>query len=129
MSFNNKQKINYKEEYNKAQGLSHVGMYNCLICNKPIGILLDKRLKNSLPKEQRTLEVCDKCMAKYLKEGVCMIEAEPIKENGKEGFETNGSFAVIKDNAFKQLFPNMEIPEHKRVFVEIGLLQKIGAIK
>ena len=45
-----------------------VGMFCCPLCNEPIGLLMDKRLKKSLPKYQTIgPELCDKCKEKLKK--------------------------------------------------------------
>lgn len=64
-----------------------------------------------------SLEPCDECKEKYLKNGVLLVEAD---ENN-----ITGSFAVIKDEAFKRIF-DCDIPEHKICYVEIGILEKLG---
>ena len=57
---------------------SHVGMFCCPLCKEPMGVLLDRRLKNSL--EQFNIigpELCDKCKQRLKDEDhIILYEAE-----------------------------------------------------
>lgn len=51
-----------------------VGMFCCPICKEPMGILMDKRLKKTLPKQQAIgPELCDKCKQKFTEENKVVI--------------------------------------------------------
>jgi hypothetical protein len=65
-------------------------------------ILLDRRLKNSLPRNNMIPgRVCDKCEKTYLSQGILIMNPE------------TGSMAVIKDAALKRIMNN--IPESQKI--------------
>ena len=54
---------------------SYVGMDLCFFCQEPKQLLMDMRLRNSLPQKQITsLEPCDKCKEKYQEHHVILVE-------------------------------------------------------
>jgi len=88
----------------------YVGMQICPVCRKEsTGILLDRGLKDSLPRESLGIEPCDKCKDKYLKNGTMLINPETM------------DLKIIKDSAFKRIF-NKDIPKKKIAFCEQGVL-------
>lgn len=57
---------------------SHVGMFCCPLCKEPMGVLLDRQLKNSL-KQYNIIgpELCDKCKQRLKDEDhIILYEAE-----------------------------------------------------
>lgn len=91
---------------------SHVGMYNCPKCGEPIGILLDKHLRNSLERNNVIgPELCDKCV-KELQDNnqLLMYEAEP---NDKGMPKMTGRYVIIGDAIIKN-----EKNEHKKKFMQ-----------
>ena len=96
----------------------------CIICGKEKNeiVLLGSAYKEQAPMQMVTsLEPCDDCKEKYLKEVVLLIESD----NGKT--PSTGNLAVIKVEAFKKIF-NVEVPIHHIAFVETGMLTKIGVL-
>ena len=90
---------------------SHVGMLMCPICRKEAtSILIDKKLRNILPRETIGIEPCEKCKKKYLKEGILLINPN------------SGSLVVIKESAFKRIF-NKPIPPQRIAFAEEEVLK------
>jgi len=78
---------------------SHVGMSLCFFCGEPKEVLLDRRLRNTLPRQSvYNLEPCDECKPK-LAQGITFIEA--TVENGKP--TPTGKFAVITEDAFERI--------------------------
>jgi len=94
---------------------SHVSLLICVICNEGTGVLLDRRLQKSLePRTTSPTEVCEKCREKYLKNGTMLINPK------------TGRLAVIRDEAFKRVFPKMSAPK-KICFVESDeVFEKLG---
>ena len=90
---------------------SHVGMIMCPICRtESTAVLLDKRMKKSLPRETFGVEPCEKCKQKYLKEGILLINPE------------TGSLVVLKESAYKRVF-NVPVPKGRVVFAEEKVLE------
>lgn len=80
--------------------LSHVGMSLCFLCNEPKEILLDRRLKNSLPRQAvYNHEPCDKCKG-FMKQGIILISVRD-GESGDNPYRT-GNWAVIKEEAVQR---------------------------
>ena len=101
-----------------------VGMLCCPLCNEPIGLLLDRRLKKSLPKYQTIgPELCDKCKEKLKNEGnVVLYEAE-ITDKGPK---MNGRYIIINENGLTiQENYQKHIQKERFAFCEIGFIDKI----
>lgn len=75
-----------------------VGMFCCPICKEPMGILMDRRLKKTLP-EYQTIgpELCDKCKQKFIDEDKAVIYEADDKGN------LLGRYAVAKMEGFINL--------------------------
>lgn len=105
----------------------------CIICggDKNEIALLGASYKGQAPMKMVTsIEPCDACREKYLKNGVMIVEAEQ-KTNYRgdvTGHIPNGTFSIIKDSAFKKMF-NVPVPKGKITYCEVGLLAKIGAVQ
>jgi len=91
---------------------SYVGMLVCPICHDAKSVLLDRRLKDSLPRMTADVKPCEKCSKKYLSRGVMLINPE------------NGNLTVIKDSAFKRIF-DRQTPEQKIAFCEQKVLERL----
>lgn len=91
---------------------SHVGMFNCPKCGEPIGILLDKHLRNSL--ERNNIigpELCEKCVKELQeKNQLLMYEAEP---NEKGMPNLTGRYVIINDAIIEN-----EKNENKKKFMQ-----------
>lgn len=71
---------------------SHVGMVLCSICQEPMEILLDRKLKKSLCRNNIIPgRVCDECGKKYLSEGILIMNPD------------TGSLVVVKDEALHSI--------------------------
>jgi len=95
----------------------------CIICGEETGeiALLGDHYQGEAPRHMVTdVKPCDKCYKKYLKQGVLLVEAE---QKGNKQTPT-GSVTVIRDEAFMMVF-QAEIPDHKVVMVEVGILQML----
>ena len=78
---------------------SYVGMGVCYFCGKPKEIILDRRIRNVLPKTAcYNQEPCDECK-KLMKLGVIVISVRD-GEKGPDPYRT-GRWFVVKDEAFK----------------------------
>jgi hypothetical protein len=92
---------------------SYVTLERCIICKEDTGTLfLDKRLRpcfdmhTTLPHS-----VCDKCRAKYLKNGVMLVCPE------------TGDLVVLKEEAFTRLFDKPI--SHRIVFCELEVINQL----
>lgn len=125
-------KQRYNADYAKQQGLSHVGMANCYLCNKPKSVLLDRRLRNTLPKNAvYDKEPCDQCKD-YMKQGVIIIGVRDNEQDHENPYRT-GEWAVIKPEAVERMPLNEEVKKdvlNKRVmFMEQSVIKKLGLDK
>jgi hypothetical protein len=81
---------------------SYVGMSTCFWCGKPKEILLDRRFRDSLPREAcYNKEPCDTCKG-YMEQGVILISARD-GEQGDNPYRTGGWVVVTKE-AFARCF-------------------------
>lgn len=81
-----------------------VGMENCFICGEIKSLLLDRRLKKSLPKSAvYNKEPCEKCL-KIMEHGVFFIGVKN-GENGENPYRT-GQIIGIKEEKIKDLITN-----------------------
>ena len=105
----------------------------CIICGKEKNevALLGANYKEEAPMHMVTsIEPCDACKKRILdSDGVLLLEAEQTIEIGKKpSYKFTGSLVVIRREAFQRMCPKMEVPTCRTVFIEPGILQKIGAI-
>lgn len=108
-----------------SKELSHVGMSDCFLCGEPKEIILDRRLKNSLPRNAvYNLEPCDKCKG-MMKQGVILVAFDPAKTPEGEtiklpdgrgntvdthtpNFWRTGGFYAVKDQWIERLLKAAE---------------------
>jgi deoxycytidylate deaminase len=96
----------------------------CIICGKEKNeiVLLGSAYKEQAPMHMVvSVEPCDNCKEKYLKEGILLVETD----DGKT--PSNGNLAVIKVEAFKEIF-SVEVPVHHIAFVKTGILTELGIL-
>lgn len=110
---------------------SYVGMANCFYCNEPKEILLNKRLKNNLPREAVYDKVpCDKCKG-YMEIGIIIISTRD-GESGDNPYRTGGWW-VVKDDMIKRLINDKklvnDILKRRVLFIEDSVADEIGLIK
>ena len=107
-----------------------VGMANCFYCNKPKHILLDRRLKKSLPREAvYDNEPCDDCKG-LMEKGVIFISVKD-GEKGGNPYRTGGWW-VIKEEAVRRMLKGklLENVLKKRIcFIDDSTCDKIGLEK
>jgi hypothetical protein len=84
----------------------------CIICGGDFQIL-------------RTTKPCEVCKKKYLSVGVYIIETEEVQRDGKPILTATGNFAVLEDSLFAELFPDVTVPEHKAIMVQVGIVEEI----
>jgi hypothetical protein len=81
---------------------SYVGMMTCFYCGEPSGILLDRRLRNTLPRQAvYDREPCDKCKS-LLSQGVMFISVRDGEPKSDNPYRT-GKLSVIRDDAVKRM--------------------------
>lgn len=110
---------------------SHVGMANCFLCNEPKHILLDRRLRKSLPHSAvYDKEPCDKCKG-YMKKGIIIISVKD-GESGDNPYRTGGWW-VVKEDMVKRLISQKSLLDDvlkKRVlFMEDKMAKFVGLKK
>lgn len=119
---------------------SYVGMYQCFFCGENIGILMDRRLKNTIPMHAGILNMdpCDKCK-EYMKHGIILISVEDsTTEEDMKGPIPNphrtGGWAVVKEEAIKRLpLNNKKLVElalkHRFIFLTSSAWNQLGLEK
>ena len=87
---------------------SHVGMAKCFFCLEPGMILLDRRLKKSLPRDCGVVDMtpCSKCND-YMKQGIILISIsdDTTKEDMKGPIPNpyrTGGWVVVKQEAVER---------------------------
>lgn len=108
--------------------LDFVGMSNCFFCGKPKEILLNKRLKKSLPHSAvYNKEPCNECK-EFMAQGIIIIGVKD-GEAGDNPYRT-GEWFVLKEEALKNIPMTPELKNNileKRVcFIEQQILEKLG---
>ena len=90
------------------QELSYVGMFNCFICGEPAGVLLDRRLRATLPRNVGCVDQtpCQKCQD-YMKQGIVLISVDPHKTKDLANPWRSGGWAVIKEHGFRRVFSRL----------------------
>jgi len=128
---------------------SHVGMSRCFFCGEPDKIILDRRLKASLPRDCGVIDMepCNKC-AEYMKQGIILIGVTSESECAKIGkdFEEwrkgprsspfipnpnrSGNFAVITEEGLRRITdtgPMLDtILKHRWTFMDMETWTRIG---
>ena len=90
---------------------SYVGMFNCFFCGGAAGVLLDRRLKNTLPHNVGVInrEPCSKC-AEYMKQGIILISVK----NNDSTYRTGGWW-VVKEEAVRRFGMDTKILEFRKM--------------
>ena len=82
---------------------SYVGMSNCFFCNEAKEILLDRRLRNSLPRSAvYNHEPCDKCKG-YMQQGIILISVNEKLTKDMQNPYRSGGWCVIKEEAIRRM--------------------------
>lgn len=118
-----------------TQELSHVGMVLCFWCGEPDRILLDRRLKKSLPHSAvYDYEPCPACRGK-MDSGFTIIEAtERATHDNQRSLDRAGSqyptgtWWVLKHEAAERIF-SPEIVAARRACIMPEIARKIGLQK
>lgn len=110
---------------------SYVGMTQCFWCGDTKNeILLDRRLKDSLPRKAvYDKEPCDKCRD-WMTKGVILIsvDAEKSKHDPQNPYRTGG-MAVITDEAVTKIFDTKmanQLKEQRVGFLEDEAWRMLG---
>ncbi len=109
---------------------SYVGMANCFYCNKPKHILLNRRIKDTLPREAvYDKEPCDECR-KHMKAGIIIISIRDGKA-GDNPYRTGGWW-VVKEDMIKRLLKGKllnDVLKRRVMFCEDTVCKRIGLKK
>lgn len=136
---------------------SHVGMARCFFCGEHDKILVDRRLKKSLPRDCGVIDMepCDKC-GKLMEQGIMLIivadgEVEQVNKEKQEYdcklnmlsgqlrkkarmFIPNPQregMAVIKEHAFRKICNDNMFnwaQKHRWIFMEKSAADAVGLI-
>lgn len=109
--------------------LNYVGLMKCYICGNDKGVVLDRRLKNSLPHSAvYDKEPCDKCK-EYMKQGIILIGIRDGETDTNNPYRT-GEFIVIKKEVIPKIMNSPElikaILKSRICFVEQSVLERTG---
>ena len=90
---------------------SHVGMSTCFYCGKEKGIVLDRRLRNTLPRAAcYDYKPCDECEA-YMKQGIILISVnEKLSTDLKNPYRT-GCWIVVREDYIRKIVEPAELME------------------
>ena len=99
--------------------LSHVGMNTCYFCNEPSEVLLDRRLKKTLPRNIGVMNMrpCTKC-EDLMKQGILLISIKNDTQ-GPNPYRTGG-WVIIKQEAVERMFNGDFLKfalEHRFMFI------------
>ena len=110
-------------------------MYQCYYCNENVGILLDRRLRKSLPMKAGVLDMtpCDKCKD-WMKQGIMLISIkDDTTQDDMKGPCPNpyrtGGWCVIKDMAVKGMMDKKSYDQasrHRFMFMADEAWDKLG---
>ena len=105
--------------------LSHVGMFNCFLCGEPAGVVLDRRLKKTLPRNVgcSDREPCSKCK-EFMKQGIILISVDESKTDDRTNPYRSGGWCVLKDSAYSQIFGTP--PKARAAFITDETWDKLG---
>ena len=113
-----------------------VGLSNCFLCGEAKEVILDRRLKKSLPHSAcYDKEPCSQCK-EIMEQGVLFIGVRD-GESGDNPFRT-GQIIGLKDEAVKKLIQEPMLSEvlkkricfvEEEVLMRIGLINKTGKLK
>jgi hypothetical protein len=103
----------------------YVGMMQCFFCGEAKEVLLDRRLKKTLPRMAvYDHEPCDKCKG-WMKQGIILISVRQGSDQ-KNPYRTGG-WVVIKEDAFRRFFKDSDEALRKRIaFVEDEVWDTVG---
>ena len=104
---------------------SYVGMTQCFFCGEAKEVLLDRRLRNTLPHLAcYDHEPCEKCK-EWMKQGIILISVRKGSDQ-KNPYRTGG-WIVINEDAFKRIFKDSDEALRKRIaFVEDEVWDAVG---
>lgn len=94
---------------NKDTDKDYVGMSLCYYCGKATGVVLDNRLRKTLPKlAVYDYKPCDEC-AEHMKQGIMLISVDNDAE-GHNPWRT-GRISVIKEEAIRNVVQPKELAD------------------
>lgn len=80
---------------------NYVGMFNCPLCNEPIGLILNKRLSKTLPRNCIIgPELCDNCKKNLTEKGTIILYEAEQTGNKKEPYKLLGRFVEVNIDPF-----------------------------
>jgi len=96
----------------------------CFYCLKDKEVILDRRMKDSLPHEGvYNMEPCPECEA-LMAQGVILISVKP--GSGSANPDRTGGWVVITAQAAERLFDDPQVLEKRVAFMEDDAWDKVG---
>ena len=108
--------------------LSYVGMNTCYFCNEPSEILLDRRMRNTLPRNVGVMNMrpCTKC-EDLMKQGILLISIKNDTQ-GPNPYRTGG-WVIIKQEAIERMLDGHFLKfalEHRFMFINDEVWDAMG---
>ena len=107
---------------------SHVGMSQCYFCGKVKEVMLDRRLRHSLPRQAvYNNEPCNDCK-QLMEKGVMFISVSNNSKEEGEPYRT-GKVCVLKDSAVERLLSGdilKGVLKHRCAFIDDETWSAIG---
>ena len=102
-----------------------MGMTQCFFCGEAKEVLLDRRLRKTLPRMAvYDHEPCDKCKD-WMKQGIILISVQ--QGSDQKNPHRTGGWIVVKEDAFKRIFKDSNEALRKRIaFVEDEVWDAVG---
>ena len=87
-----------------SKDLSHVGMFNCFYCGRPAGVLLDRSLRKTLPRNVGVLDrqPCSECK-EFMEQGVICISVDASRTTDTKNPYRSGGWCVVKERGIQQM--------------------------
>ena len=87
-----------------SKDLSHVGMFNCFYCGRPAGVLLDRSLRKTLPRNVGVLDrqPCSECK-EFMEQGVICISVDASRTTDAKNPYRSGGWCVVKERGIQQM--------------------------
>jgi hypothetical protein len=108
---------------------SFIAMTRCFVCGEGKDILLHRYFKNisALNNKAISKEPCDKCK-EYMAQGIIVISVRDNEPDRDNPYRTGGWW-VVKEDALKRMFHNIDFANNRVMFIEDSACSKIGLRK
>lgn len=108
---------------------SYVGVGQCFWCGGDKEVILDRRMKDTLPRKAvYNKEPCDSCK-EWMEKGVILISVDPDKTTEPNNPYRSGGWIVLREEAVNNIFDSKQakaMREQRVGFVEDEAWDAIG---